>query len=127
MISGEISFLRTFDLIVIRGGDLISAPPISSLRVCYFRYNIRREKGLLRDQKTGIVGPNRKQIRYTELADEMVDKLGRLGQKSKKVSGSVFLYIYETLTRVCNSYIMVIPITRDGTITTQKSARVANR
>jgi 3-hydroxyacyl-CoA dehydrogenase len=46
-------------------------------------YNIRREKGLLRDPKTGIVGPNRKQIRYTELADEIVE-MGRLGQKTKK-------------------------------------------
>lgn len=48
-------------------------------------YNIRREKGLLRDLKTGAVGSNRKQIRYTELADEMVEKLGRVGQKAKKV------------------------------------------
>lgn len=47
-------------------------------------YNIRREKGLLRDPKTGVVGPNRKQMRYTELGDEMVEKLGRVGQKAKK-------------------------------------------
>jgi len=47
-------------------------------------YNIRREKGLLRDLKTGVVGPNRKQMRYTELGDEMVEKLGRVGQKAKK-------------------------------------------
>mmetsp|Transcript_39934 Transcript_39934/g.83520 ORF Transcript_39934/g.83520 Transcript_39934/m.83520 type:complete len:771 (+) Transcript_39934:118-2430(+) len=47
-------------------------------------YNIRREKGLLRDPKTGEVGPNRKQMRYTELGDEMVEKLGRVGQKVKK-------------------------------------------
>ena len=52
----------------------------------YSSYNIRREKGLLRDPKTGGVGPNRKQIRYTEMADEMVEKLGRVGQKAKKVS-----------------------------------------
>jgi hypothetical protein len=49
------------------------------------RYKIRGEKGLLRDPATGIVGPNRKQMRYTELADEMVEQLGRLGQKAKKV------------------------------------------
>jgi len=47
-------------------------------------YNIRREKGLLRDPETGVVGPNRKNIRYTELGDEMVEKLGRLGQKVYK-------------------------------------------
>ncbi|KAL7553965.1 hypothetical protein ACHAWF_018079 [Thalassiosira exigua] len=47
-------------------------------------YNIRREKGLLRDPKTGEVCPNRKEMRYTELADEMVEKLGRVGQKAKK-------------------------------------------
>ena len=52
----------------------------------YSSYNIRREKGLLRDPKTGEVGPNRKQIRYTEMGDEMVEKLGRVGQKAKKVS-----------------------------------------
>jgi len=46
-------------------------------------YNIRREKGILRDPKTGKVGPNRKQLRYTELADEMVEKMGRVGQKAK--------------------------------------------
>lgn len=47
-------------------------------------YNIRREKGLIRDPKTGQVGPARKQLRYTELADEMVEKMGRIGQKAKK-------------------------------------------
>ncbi|KAL9191416.1 hypothetical protein ACHAXT_001122 [Thalassiosira profunda] len=47
-------------------------------------YNIRREKGLLRDPKTGQVGPARGQVRYTELGDEMVEKLGRVGQKAKK-------------------------------------------
>jgi len=52
-------------------------------------YNIRREKGLLRDPKTGVVGPNRKNIRYTELGDEMVEKLGRLGQKVSKVGSWV--------------------------------------
>ncbi|KAL7529192.1 hypothetical protein ACHAXR_002839 [Thalassiosira sp. AJA248-18] len=46
-------------------------------------YNIRREKGLIRDPKTGEVGPNRKQIRYTELADEMVE-MNRVGQKAQK-------------------------------------------
>jgi hypothetical protein len=49
-------------------------------------YNIRREKGLVRDPKTGKVGPNRKAgMRYTELADEMVVNLGRVGQKAQKV------------------------------------------
>lgn len=48
-------------------------------------YNIRREKGLIRDPKTGQVGKNRLQgMRYTEIADEMVEKLGRLGQKVQK-------------------------------------------
>eukprot|EP00804_Cyclotella_cryptica_P010698 CCRYP_005496-RB/>CCRYP_005496-RB protein AED:0.01 eAED:0.01 QI:80/1/1/1/1/0.66/3/985/646 len=50
-------------------------------------YNIRREKGLVRDPKTGQVGPNRSaQMRYTELADEMVVKFGRMGQKTMKVN-----------------------------------------
>jgi len=48
-------------------------------------YNIRREKGLLRDPKTGQVGKNRSPgMRYTEIADEMVEKMGRLGQKVQK-------------------------------------------
>lgn len=38
----------------------------------------------MRDPKTGDIGANRKQIRYTELGDEMVEKLGRVGQKAKK-------------------------------------------
>jgi hypothetical protein len=53
---------------------------------CTFSYNIRREKGLVRDSKTGQMGPNRATgMRYTELADEMVEKLGRVGQKVQKV------------------------------------------
>jgi len=48
-------------------------------------YNIRREKGLLRDPKTCQVGKNRSPgMRYTEIADEMVEKMGRLGQKVQK-------------------------------------------
>eukprot|EP00543_Licmophora_paradoxa_P009065 CAMPEP_0202446020 /NCGR_PEP_ID=MMETSP1360-20130828/4680_1 /ASSEMBLY_ACC=CAM_ASM_000848 /TAXON_ID=515479 /ORGANISM="Licmophora paradoxa, Strain CCMP2313" /LENGTH=306 /DNA_ID=CAMNT_0049062437 /DNA_START=415 /DNA_END=1335 /DNA_ORIENTATION=- len=46
-------------------------------------YFIRKEKGMTRDPKTSIVGPNRPQ-RYTELPDDMVTKLGRLGQKTSK-------------------------------------------
>lgn len=41
---------------------------------------------MVRDPKTGKVGPNRKAgMRYTELADEMVVNLGRVGQKAQKV------------------------------------------
>ncbi len=58
------------------------------------RYKIRGEKGLLRDPTTGKEGPNRKQIRYTELADEMVEKLGRLGQKAKKVCSGLSLCFF---------------------------------
>ena len=47
-------------------------------------YNIRRELGLVRDPKTGVVGPNRPD-RYTELGDDLVAKLGRLGQQVGKV------------------------------------------
>jgi 3-hydroxyacyl-CoA dehydrogenase len=48
-------------------------------------YNIRREKGLVRDSKTGQVGMKRPRgMRYTEIADEMVEKMGRLGQKVQK-------------------------------------------
>lgn len=46
-------------------------------------YNIRREKGWIRDPKTGSNGSERP-ARYTELADDLVAKLGRLGQKAGK-------------------------------------------
>jgi hypothetical protein len=53
--------------------------------MCYYRYMIRTEKGLVRD-KTGQVGPHRTPgMRYTELADDMVVQLGRVGQKGLKV------------------------------------------
>lgn len=43
----------------------------------------------MRDPKTGKVGPNRSsQMRYAELADEMVVKLSRVGQKAQKVGSS---------------------------------------
>lgn len=58
------------------------------------RYNIRREKGLLRDPKTGKVGPNRSdEMRYTELADEMVEKLARVGQKAQKVCDFLIAFL----------------------------------
>lgn len=48
-------------------------------------YNIRREKGLVRDPETGITGPNRIDgMRYTEMGDEMVEKYKRVGQKAGK-------------------------------------------
>ena len=47
-------------------------------------YNIRREKGWVRDPKTGAIGSERP-ARYTDLADDLVVKLGRLGQKAGKV------------------------------------------
>lgn len=48
-------------------------------------YLIRQELGWVRDPKTGIV-PNRRPARYSELADDLVTKIGRLGQKVGKVS-----------------------------------------
>jgi len=47
-------------------------------------YNIRRERGWVRDPKTQVVGPNRP-TRYSEMADDLVAKLGRVGQKAGKV------------------------------------------
>jgi 3-hydroxyacyl-CoA dehydrogenase len=46
-------------------------------------YNIRRERGWVRHDKTDPV-PVKRPTRYTELADDMVVELGRLGQKSGK-------------------------------------------
>ena len=49
-------------------------------------YLIRKEKGLTSDPKTGKPGPARThEMRYIELGDEMVTKLGRMGQKVGKV------------------------------------------
>lgn len=52
-------------------------------------YYIRKEQGLTRDPVTGLVGPKRRgtttaPLRYTELVDDMVTELGRLGQKAGK-------------------------------------------
>jgi len=47
-------------------------------------YNIRRELGWVRDPNTGEVGSNRP-ARYTELGDDLVCKLGRIGQKVGRV------------------------------------------
>jgi len=47
-------------------------------------YYIRKEQGLVRDPDTLQVGPNRGSMRYTELGDDLVTKLGRFGQKVGK-------------------------------------------
>jgi 3-hydroxyacyl-CoA dehydrogenase len=57
-------------------------------------YNIRRELGWVRDPETNEVGSDRPK-RYTELADDLVSKLGRVGQKAGKVS----TYSYFLLSR----------------------------
>jgi len=49
-------------------------------------YLIRKEKQLVADPKTGEPGPGRRKgLRYTELGDDLVTKLGRKGQKTGKV------------------------------------------
>ena len=48
-------------------------------------YLVRKEKGLVTDPKTGLPGPNRKGgMRYTDLGDDLVSKLNRVGQKKLK-------------------------------------------
>lgn len=48
-------------------------------------YLVRKEKGLVKDPTTGLPGPNRKPgMRYTDLGDDLVAKLGRVGQKKLK-------------------------------------------
>ena len=48
-------------------------------------YLVRKEKGVVRDLKTGLPGSNRKSgMRYTDLGDDLVVKLGRVGQKKLK-------------------------------------------
>jgi len=48
-------------------------------------YNIRKERGVVRDPETGLPGPNREEgMRYTDLGDDLVVKLGRVGQKAGK-------------------------------------------
>ena len=83
-------------------------------------YNIRREKGLIRDPKTGKVGPNRSPgLRYTELADEMVVKFGRVGQKALKVC------IYDCQYRINSESTPHISF-RVGTIMIRKLAKAVN-
>jgi len=46
---------------------------------------IAKSKGLTRDPKTGKPGPNRNPgMRYSDLADDLVVKLGRVGMKAQK-------------------------------------------
>lgn len=48
-------------------------------------YLIAKSKGLTKDPKTGKPGPNRKPgMRYSDLADDLVVKLGRVGMKAQK-------------------------------------------
>ncbi len=48
-------------------------------------YLIAKEKGLVKDSKTGKPGPNRTpKMRYTDLGDDLVTKLGRVGMKAGK-------------------------------------------
>ena len=51
-------------------------------------YNIRRELKWVREdeQHGGGVVPSNRPKRYTELSDDLVSKLGRVGQKAGKVS-----------------------------------------
>ena len=61
-----------------------SCSGLSLTRIYLLRYFIRKEKGLVKDPKTGIA-PNRKPgMRYTDLGDDLVTKLGRVGQKAGK-------------------------------------------
>ena len=48
-------------------------------------YLVRKGKGMVNDPKTGLPGPNRKSgMRYSDLGDDLVAKLDRVGQKCLK-------------------------------------------
>jgi len=47
-------------------------------------YRIRKEKGIVKDPVTGEIPYNRGAMRYNDIADDLVVKLGRLGQKVMK-------------------------------------------
>jgi 3-hydroxyacyl-CoA dehydrogenase/enoyl-CoA hydratase/carnithine racemase len=47
-------------------------------------YSIRKERGWVRNEENGLVDLSRRPARYTELADEMVSRHRRLGQKVGK-------------------------------------------
>ena len=48
-------------------------------------YMARKERGVVKDNKTGLPGPNRPPgSRYSDLGDDLVAKLGRVGQKKLK-------------------------------------------
>jgi 3-hydroxyacyl-CoA dehydrogenase len=49
------------------------------------QYNVRRELGYVREKRDDPV-PSKRPQRYTELGDDLVSKLGRVGQKASKVS-----------------------------------------
>ena len=52
----------------------------------FFSYLIRKSKGLVRDETTGLAGPGRfNGMRYSEIADDLNVLLKRVGQKALKV------------------------------------------
>jgi 3-hydroxyacyl-CoA dehydrogenase/enoyl-CoA hydratase/carnithine racemase len=76
-------------------------------------YFIRMEAGLTRDPETNRVGINRGNRRYTELVDDVVTVLGRLGQKAGKgwydyeassVTGKMTAVPSAEVTEFCQNY-----------------------
>jgi len=77
--------IDSIDKALMRFGMAIGPFMMSDLAGNDVGYFIRKERGVVRDPKTGVVGPNRTStMRYTELADDMVTQLGRIGQKAGK-------------------------------------------
>jgi len=77
--------IDSIDKALMRFGMAIGPFMMSDLAGNDVGYFIRKERGVVRDPETGKVGPNRTStMRYTELGDDMVTQLGRIGQKAGK-------------------------------------------
>jgi len=73
------------DRAIVKFGMAIGPLTMGDLAGNDIGYFVRKEKGLAKDTKTGLPGSNReKGMRYTDLGDDLVTQLGRVGQKKLK-------------------------------------------
>jgi len=72
------------DRALVNFGMAIGPMHLGDLAGTEIGYLIRKEKGLVRDQITGLPGKNRRNgMRCTDSADDLVRKLGRVSDKRK--------------------------------------------
>lgn len=100
---GGSTTVESIDRAIFKFGMALGPFVMSDLAGNDIGYFIRKERGLVRDPKTKTVGPKRTpRLRYTELADDLVTELGRIGQKAGKVRKESMYY---TCIRIMYAYL----------------------